>query len=128
MHTAGGRVSTVIDGVSYSARGEITLDPSNITVEGGVNQNGSAYRIVRPKLRTAELTFDRLVDVNGRPLKWAENIMMLSNIPITFIEDDTSVTHLLTNGFFTGNPQINTATGEVSGVGLAAENYETLNG
>lgn len=128
MHTSGGRVSAVIGGVAYSARGEITLSPSNMTVSAGVNQDGSLYRTVAPKARTAEITFDRLVDINGRPLQWAENIMLLTNLGITFIEQDTGVTHLLSAGFFTGDPQINTATGEVSNVGLAAEKYETLNG
>lgn len=125
-HTSGGRVSTVIGGIAYSARGEITLAPSGISVNAGVNQNGSLYRTVAPKARTAEITFDRLVDVNGTPLKWADNIMLMDNLAITFVEDDVGVTHLLSKGFFTGDPQHNTATGEVSGLGLAAETYETI--
>lgn len=128
MHTSGGRVSTVIGGVAYSARGEITISPSNMTVEAGVNQDGSLYRTVKPKARTAEITFDRLVDIQGRPLKWDENLMLQQNLGITFIEQDTGLTHLLSGGFFTGDPQINTANGEVSNVGLAADKYETLNG
>ncbi|MBR0871201.1 phage tail tube protein [Bradyrhizobium tropiciagri] len=126
MHTSGGRVSTVIGGVAYSARGEITLDPSNIESEAGVNQDGSLYRTVKPKARTAEITFDRFVDVNGTPLRWDENLMLLTNIGITFIEQDTGVTHLLSGGFFTGKPKLNTATGEVSDLGLAADTYKTL--
>lgn len=126
MHTSGGRVSMVIGGVAYSARGEITLDPSGISVEAGVNQDGTIYRTVRPKPRTAEMTFDRLVDAAGRPLKWDETVMMLTNIGGTFVEQDTGLTHLLSGGFFTGSPQQNTATGEVSGVGFAAEKYETI--
>lgn len=126
MHTAGGRVSTVINGVNYTARGEITLDPSNIEVEGAANQDGSIYRTVKPKARMATLTFDRFVDAQGRPLKWSENVMEQSNIPVTFIERDTGLTHLLTNAFFTGKPEHNTATGEVSGLSIAAEKYETL--
>ncbi|QDM27000.1 hypothetical protein FNL56_13420 [Tardiphaga sp. vice304] len=133
MHTSGGRVSTVIGGVAYSARGEITLNPSNITVTAGVNRDGSLYRTVEPKARTAELTFDRFVDVEGRPLKWDENIMKLTNLGATFIEEDvggvqTGLTHLLSGGFFTGDPSIATATGEVSNMGFAAEKYETLTG
>jgi len=126
MHTAGGRVSTLINGVPYSARGEVTLDPSNMEVEGAANQDGSVYRTVRPKPRQATLTFDRLVDQQGRPLKWSENIMLLTNIPVTFIEQDTGITHVLSNAFFTGKPEHNTATGEVTGLGIAAERYETV--
>jgi hypothetical protein len=133
MHTSGGRVSTVIGGIAYSARGEITLNPSNISVSAGVNRDGTLYRTVEPKARTAELTFDRFVDVNGTALKWNEELMKLTNLGITFIEQDvggvqTGLTHLLSGGFFTGEPQIATGSGEVSGLGLAAEKYDTIGG
>lgn len=126
MHTAGGRVSTVIDGVSYSARGVITLDPSNIEVSVESNSDGSNYRTVKAKPRMASITFDRFVDQNGRPMRWDEGIMLRQNIPFTFIEQDTNVTHLLTNGCFTGKPEMDLSTGEVSGVGIAADKYETI--
>lgn len=128
MHTSGGRVSTVIGGVNYSARGVITLDPSNMDVTAGVNQDGSLYRNVAPKARTAEITFDRFVDNNGQPLRWAENIMLLTNLGITFIEQDTGVTHILSGGFFTGSPKQDTATGEISNLALAADSYKTITG
>ncbi|NEV79279.1 hypothetical protein DYI24_19805 [Rhodopseudomonas sp. BR0C11] len=127
-HTAGGRVSTVINGVPYSARGEITLSPSNISNESGVNQDGTVYRIVKPKARKAELTFDRFVTVDDRPLIWDERVMNLMNIPVTFVEDDTGLTHILSGSFFEGEPQGNLATGEVSGLSIAASGYKTLNG
>ncbi|HEU4806260.1 MAG TPA: phage tail tube protein [Nitrobacter sp.] len=126
MHTSGGRVSTVIGGVAYSARGEIKLDPSNMTVAAGVNQDGTVYRTVGPKARTAEISFDRFVDNNGFPMKWDESVLQQVNLGFTFIEQDTGVTHLLSGGFFTGSPQENTSTGEISGLGIAAEKYETI--
>lgn len=126
MHTSGGRVSTVIGGVAYSARGVITLNPSNINVSPGANQDGSVYRTVAPKVRTAEITFDRFVDNDGVPLKWAENIMEQVNLGITFVEQDGGLTHILTGGFFTGEPTMDTSTGEISGLGLAAEAYKTI--
>lgn len=126
MHTSGGRVSTVIGGVAYSARGVIKLMPSNINVSGDVNQDGSLYRTVKPKARTAEITFDRFVDNNGTPLVWAENIMLQVNLGITFVEQDGGLTHILSGGFFTGDPQMDTSTGEVDGLGLAADSYKTI--
>ena len=126
MHTSGGRVSTVIGGVAYSARGVITLNPSNINVSAGVNQDGSVYRTVAPKARTAEITFDRFVDNDGVPLKWAENIMEQTQLGITFVEQDGGLTHILSGGFFTGEPTMDTSTGEVSGLGLAADSYKTI--
>jgi hypothetical protein len=127
MHTSGGRVSTVIGGVAYSARGVIKLNPSNISVSSGVNQDGSVYRTVQPKARTAEITFDRFVTVNDTPLVWDETLMLMDNLGITFVEQDTNITHILSGGFFTGDPQLDTSTGEVDGVGLAADTYQTIN-
>jgi hypothetical protein len=128
MHTSGGRVSTVINGVSYSARGAIKLQPSNMTVEVASNQDGSNYRTVTPKPRKAEITFDRFVDINGTPLRWSDNIMLQTNLSVTFVEQDTDQTHLLTNACFTGEPDHDLSTGEVTGLSLAADNYKTLNG
>jgi hypothetical protein len=126
MHTAGGRVSTIINGIPYSARGEITLDVSAMEVEAGANQDGSVFRTVKPKPRNASLTFDRFVDLDGRVLQWSDNIMLLANIAFTFIEQDTNVTHLLTDGCFVGKPEHNLATGEVSGLSIAATKYQTI--
>ena len=132
-HTSGGRVSTVIAGVPYSARGEITLYTSRISVTHGTNRNGSVYRTVEPVAIRAELTFDRFVDVGGQPLLWDEALMQQTNLPVTFVEEDldgiqTGLTHLLSGAFFTGEPGINTASGEVSGLGIAAESYDTIRG
>jgi Phage tail tube protein len=124
--TSGGRLSIVIGGVAYSARGEVTLSPSGISVEAGVNQDASLYRTVKPKVKTAACTFDRLKSAAGQVLKWADDMMLLDDLGGTFVEQDTGITHLLSGGFFTGDPEINTATGEVSGVGFAAAKYETI--
>lgn len=126
MHTAGGRVTTVINGIPYSARGEITLDVSAMEVEANANQDGSVFRTVKAKPRTATLTFDRFVDQDGRVLPWSDNIMLLTRIPFTFIELDTNVTHLLTDGCFVGKPEHNLATGEVAGLSIAATKYQTI--
>lgn len=126
MHTAGGRVTCVINGIPYSARGEITLDVSSIEVEAAANVDGSVYRTVKAKPRQATLTFDRFVDQNGQVLQWSDNIMLMTRIPFTFIEQDTDVTHLLTDGSFVGKPEHNLATGEVSGLSIAATKYQTI--
>src|SRR5262245_56694416 len=126
-HTAGGRVSLVLGGQAYSARGVLTLNPSNITVSSGVNQDGTLYRTVAPKARKAECTLDRFVTVDGTLLPWDETIMLLTNLGFTFVEDDTNVTHIMSGGFFEGDPSHDTSTGEVSGVSMAADSYKTVN-
>lgn len=126
MHTAGGRVTCVINGIPYSARGEVTLDVSSMEIEAAANMDGSTYRTVKAKPRQATLTFDRFVDQNGQVLQWSDNIMLMTRIPFTFIEQDTDITHLLTDGCFVGKPEHNLATGEVSGLSIAATKYQTI--
>ncbi|WP_454626954.1 phage tail tube protein [Bradyrhizobium cenepequi] len=126
MHTSGGRVSVTINGTNYSARGVITIAPSNATAQSGVNQDGSLYRTMAPKARTAELTFDRFVDVDGEPLVWDERVLAATNFGCTFIEQDTGRTHLISGAFFVGDPQLDTSTGEVSGLSIAGDAYKNI--
>lgn len=127
-HTSGGRVSMVVNGVAYSARGVITLAASGQTNASGVNQDGTVFRTVAPKVRTAECTFDRFVQTadSSTPLVWDETVLNMMNMQVTFIEDDTNVTHMLTGAFFVGDPQLDFGTGEVSGLSFAADAYKTI--
>lgn len=128
MHTSGGRVSVTINGVNYSARGVIKLMPSNISVASGVNQDGTLFRTVAPKARKAELTFDRFVQTqnSNQPLVWDETVQALTNMQVTFVEQDGGLTHMLTGAFFEGDPQVDTATGEIDGLSIAADSYKTI--
>ena len=81
---------------------------------------------MKAKPRNATLTFDRFVDQNGRLMPWSEAIMLLTNIPFTFIEQETNVTHLLSDGCFVGKPEHNLATGEVSGLTISATRYQSV--
>lgn len=128
--TSSGRVSMVVAGTPYSARGEITLNPSNISVAAASNADGTTYRTVTAKPRTAEVTFDRgsvLTAPDGSRMKWDEAMMSIVNLPVTFTEMDVGgQQHLLSGAFFTGEPTQNLATGEISGLGIAATDYETV--
>lgn len=118
----------VVNGVAYSARGVIKLMPSNQSNASGVNQDGTLYRTVTPKARTAETTFDRFVQVanSTTPLVWDETVLAMVNMQVTFIEDDTNTTHILTGAFFVGDPQLDTSTGEVDGLSIAADSYKSI--
>lgn len=129
MTTSSGRVSMVIGGKPYSARGEISLSPSNVTVTAGANSDGSLYRTTAAKPRTAEISFDRgsvLTAPDGSRMKWNESMMASVDLSVTFKEIDTGKQHLLSGAFFTGDPSQNLATGEITGLGIAAEGYETV--
>lgn len=126
MHTSGGRVSIVINGVVFSARGEIKMSTSGVQSDVGTNQDGTLFKTIKPQPKMAECTFDRFVDVNGTQLQFNETLMLQNNIPGTFIEKDTGITHLLTNGTFVGDPSQNLSNGEVDGLKFAAEGYQTI--
>lgn len=130
MTTSSGRVSVVIGGVPYSARGEITLAGSNISVTADSNSDGTLFRTVKAKPRTAEITFDKgsvLTAPDGSTMIWNESMMSVVNLPVTFTEMDVGgKQHLLSGAFFTGDPQQNLGTGEISGLGIAAESYTSV--
>lgn len=126
MHTSGGRVSTVIAGVVYSARGEISLNPSSITVDVGTNWDGTNFRTAKPKAITAELTFDKFVDLTGAVLKWDDSLMLQTNLAVTFTETDTGLQHLISNACFVGEPTVNLSTGEVTGLKIAGDTYKAV--
>lgn len=126
MHTAGGRLSMVVNGTVYSARGEVTLSRSGVSVSVGTNQDGTLYKTVAAKPINAKCTFDRFIDSNGRKLAFTTEVMLMENLAATFIEKDTGVTHLLTKGTFVGEPTDNLANGETDGVEFAAESYQTI--
>lgn len=119
MHIAGGRVSLTINGQQYTARGEVSISPSNVETDVIVNQNGRIARVVKPVARTAEMTFDRL------GLRWDEGILG-AKVVMSVQEQDTGKVHLFTEAAFVGKPTINTANGEVTGLSLAAEKYEVI--
>lgn len=122
MHTAGGRVSVVIKGLPYSARGEISIEPSNVEVNAEANVDGSVFRTIKAKPIRAKITFDRFRTATGEYLKFDGNIMV-ENFAATFIEEDTDILHMLTGAGFTGSPDINMANGEVSGLQIEGSGY-----
>lgn len=120
MDTKGGRFSLDINGRVYSGRGEASIKPARANRENGVNMDGTGYSTVKPALASIELTFDR-----GVGLRWDE-AMMLEEINVTFQETDTGVTHLFTRANWSGEPSINSATGEVSGLTVQSDSYQVV--
>lgn len=121
MDTKGGRFSLTINGQVFSGRAAAKLMLSGVSPSTGVNQDGSAFRTIAPKLVGIDLTFDR-----GVGLKW-DSKMLLSSIDVTFKEIDVGATHLFTSASWDGDPTIDSATGEVSGLkAMTGEaNYQT---
>ena len=119
MDTKGGRVSIEVNGKMYSNRGSAKIDPSVVGITNGANQDGSGYSTVQPKLAMIEIGLDR-----GTGLKW-DATMMLQKINVTFVETDAGITHLFTSARWEGAPQIDTGTGEVTGLKIATDQYQS---
>ena len=117
MDTKGGRIEIDINGRTYVARAKATLKPARATRTNGVNQNGTGYSTVAPKLAGIEVTFDR-----GSGLDWGE-AEMLQEINVTFTEKDAGRVHVFTGARFEGEPSIDTETGEISGLSIMGDNY-----
>lgn len=122
MDTKGGRFSMTVNGQVISGRGAAKLMMSGVAITTGVNSDGTGYKTVSPKLVGIDLTFDR-----GVGLAW-DSKMMLQDVDLTFVEDDFGKTHMYTSANYDGDPTIDSATGEVSGVKImtAEANYQTF--
>jgi hypothetical protein len=128
MHISGGRVAITVNGVVYRARGEVHINTAKLSGSVGTNQDGSIYKTMTPKPVSMECSFDRLIDAGGRRMKWDADMLLANNIGITVVEMDTKRTHLITNATFVGEPVENLTTGEVTGVSMAGETYEVIDG
>ena len=119
MDTKGGRFSLTMNGKTFSGRGAAKLMLSGAAPATGVNSDGTAYRTVAAKLVGIDLSFDR-----GVGLKW-DSKMLLQDMDVTFVETDAGNTHLFTKSSFDGDPTIDSASGEVTGLKLmtAESNY-----
>lgn len=120
MDTKGGRFTLDINGRTYSGRGEATIRPARATAEAGANMDGTGYRTVQSKLAGLELSFDR-----GVGLTWDEGLL-LANINVTFVETDAGRMHFFTGASWVGEPSINSASGEVSGLSIQTDKYQAI--
>lgn len=116
----GGKI-TVTSSLGYklSLRGTINVTDAAQSNAAITNQDGAVDRIITPEAPMAEFTFaDDGGDWSARMNGGRENI--------TVVEEKTGVTHLLTDGFWTGRPQRNRINGEVTGVQFVASYYRKL--
>lgn len=119
----GGRVSLTVDGAAMTpSEADITIDPTNITVTGGANGDGSAFYTSKPKLFAAEIKFR-----NGCGLVW-NDLLRKCSINATIVEEDNNRTHLYTAARFTGEPKLNISTGEIDGVKIEGAQYQMIPG
>lgn len=119
----GGRISITVDGDRMTpSDADITLDPTNISVEAKANQDGSACYMAKPKLYAAEIKFR-----NGCGIAWDDKLRKCK-VDATIVEEDNNRTHIFTGARFTGEPKLNLSTGEIDGIKIEGSQYQKLNG
>ena len=123
MDTKGGRYSVRIGGQRFSGRGKASIKPAQATPKADPNRDGSAYRTVEAKLAMVSLSLDR--GSKTQAIRWDAD-MLLRDVDVTFIEDDAGYTHYFTSGSWVGEPDIDTDTGEVTGMSVASDQYRAV--
>lgn len=113
----GGRmVVRLSNGTVMSLRGTFNVNTAGMSTDVITNQDGSVDRTVTPMPFRAELNIrDDDADLNA--------LMIAPRGNVTITEDHTGVTHFYTNAFFSGDPQSNRLTGEITGLTINSEQY-----
>lgn len=107
------------DGTNLTMRGAFTLGSSGMSVEAITNQNGSVSRSGTLRPRTAEVTLeDDDTDVNA--------LMRAPRQDIYITEEFAGVSHVFVDAFFSGEPTVDRATGEWTGIVINGSGYQRL--
>lgn len=118
---AGGRVILTIDGIRYKTRGGITIRP--IPFERTVEAHDDGTHYVMTRARPAEASF-RMSFLCGLDLN---TLMHACHIDVTFDLIDMKKRFLYTKASVLGRPEINTESGEVSGLSVASSLVKEIN-
>ena len=107
-----GIISLRINGATYQTRGafEVKATAHRFTAQG--NHDGSGFRTAEPSPPMINLTFERA------GIRWDDS-MMRAEVDVTVLEDLSGVQHIVTGGYFVGEPTQNLTTGEVSGLSVS---------
>ncbi|MGO7560545.1 phage tail tube protein [Rhizobium johnstonii] len=113
----GGRmVVRLSNGTVMSLRGTFNVNTAGMSTEPVTNQDGSVDRTATPQPYRAEVSIrDDNADLNA--------LMTAPRASVTITEDFSGVTHYYTNAFFSGDPQSNRMTGEITGLTINSEQY-----
>lgn len=119
---AGGFVEITIDGTPYSPVGDVEVEETNFEAEAVTNQDGSIARTQKPKPFKLMLT---LRDRQGPSIMRA--LFAAERIDVSARQVQMKRTVILTGGFATGVPKLNTANGEISGIEICSDAIRFVN-
>jgi hypothetical protein len=112
-YSAGGRVRITANGKIWAVRSSVTVNPINFERDVNSNQDGSIYVTTKPVPATAKIV---LSDSCGLDI----NEIMACPLDVTIELIDVRRRYLFTKAVVVGRPEINTETGEISGLTITA--------
>lgn len=111
---AGGRVILTIGGKKYSSRGGITIRPTTFERTAGSNDDGTLYVTTKPMPAEADI---KLSDKCGLVI---DDLVAGCHVDATLELIDMRRKYLFTRSSIVGRPEINTESGEISGLKIAS--------
>lgn len=119
---AGGRVEISQNGKMFTGKGTVTVRPTLISRDAEAGSNGKMVGTIKPELAEADIVLANLCDAD--PIEFFDPNC---DANYTFYEKDRGIRHLYTGAMVTGRPEIDTLTGEVSGMTVKSDKYAKLN-
>lgn len=115
----GGRITFEFAGGKIKTTGEVTLHPTLRSIAAKANGDGSPAYIITPKLPGAKFKLRHQDGVDY-------DALMLKTGDCTITEEDNGRVHLFTGTRMTGEPDVDIANGEVSGLMIEGGQYSRL--
>jgi hypothetical protein len=117
----GGRIAFTIGGQRFvAADSDVKFKVANLDVSAEMNSDGTICRKLKLMPYKMEVTFRE-----NSGIQWQQN-MMACSVDVTAVEEDNGRTHMMTGATFTGSPEYNTATGEITGVAIEGASYQRV--
>ena len=123
MADFGGEFRFAIGGANLIVRGNVKTNPSSVSAEAIVNQDGSTSRSLTMKGFRAEVTFEDTPAAQATALDW-DALIRGGPFNATLVEDQTGVLHTWTRAKLVGDASVDRHNGDVTGLSLLADDYK----
>lgn len=120
-YSSGSRVTFTINGERFSLRGAVTVYPANVTKENGANSDGTMYVTNAAAIPYAEATLSNTCGLNIVDLMKCSGGL---NVVADFV--DTRQQFVWANAVVLGTPQLNSESGEITGLKWASPNFKQV--
>lgn len=114
----GGEVYIIVGDRRFEGMGDAKIQPRRREMTAGASSGGRLYGTEKAQPARAEISF--VNHANADPLDVFD---LRAHVDVTFVEKSRGIRHLFTKSLIEGTPEINLATGEVTGLRIATDQY-----